>query len=404
MSNRTLWLALAGVAMIGTGSVRAALFAKPKIAVPVHHAPQMSLPGVTRIAVGEVKGSCGRELGDHLTQALVESGKFEVLTRDHLEAVLREANFQFSGVVDSRSAGKLGQILGAAALVFGHVTACDANVATGTRDSLRSSASAGRPRKLFSIRVAPTDSTPVTQTTAYVAGSLQLVELTTAKIYTARAIDGRAERIDAATVSSAGTTSAVLAAAHRAAVGQFLRAFLPWDETVELVVHDDEKWGLKVGAAFVRAGDFAKAAEVFQDAVGRQAGAEGEHKMLGKAYHNLGIALMYSGRAAQGQEALMKSISVHPTEEAQEALRSCRQILATEKQLLVAQVAPPVTLADGPSAATARKCPHCRGAIDADTRFCPGCGKKIEAGVCPKCGRPVSASQKFCPNDGAKLF
>jgi RNA polymerase subunit RPABC4/transcription elongation factor Spt4 len=106
----------------------------------------------------------------------------------------------------------------------------------------------------------------------------------------------------------------------------------------------------------------------------------------------------------------MKSIAVHPTDEAQEALRSCRQILETEQRMRVLEqpapaAASPVAVAGGTSVgASARRCPHCRAGVDAETRFCPSCGKKIEPGLCPKCRRPVGADQKYCPNDGAKLF
>lgn len=46
-------------------------------------------------------------------------------------------------------------------------------------------------------------------------------------------------------------------------------------------------------------------------------------------------------------------------------------------------------------------CPACGKMVDANTKFCPECGKTMQA-TCPACGKPVG-SAKFCPECGARI-
>jgi predicted RNA-binding Zn-ribbon protein involved in translation (DUF1610 family) len=47
------------------------------------------------------------------------------------------------------------------------------------------------------------------------------------------------------------------------------------------------------------------------------------------------------------------------------------------------------------------KCPFCDANISEQSFFCPDCGKKIPR--CPRCGRWYDANTKFCPKDGTKI-
>jgi membrane protease subunit (stomatin/prohibitin family) len=51
------------------------------------------------------------------------------------------------------------------------------------------------------------------------------------------------------------------------------------------------------------------------------------------------------------------------------------------------------------------ECPHCHAQAPAGSRFCPNCGKSLQAEfvACPKCGTANPADAKFCANCGEKL-
>lgn len=96
----------------------------PRFAVHLTHPPEIVLKGVERVAVMDFPGECGDELSQRLLQAIGRSGKFEVIDRSNLEAVLVEQGFQMSASVGGQAAVKIGQMLGPAAMFTGRVTSC----------------------------------------------------------------------------------------------------------------------------------------------------------------------------------------------------------------------------------------------------------------------------------------
>lgn len=52
------------------------------------------------------------------------------------------------------------------------------------------------------------------------------------------------------------------------------------------------------------------------------------------------------------------------------------------------------------------ECSNCHAKLDANAKFCPECGNKIEAkkpAFCTECGEPIKPGSKFCPGCGTKI-
>lgn len=364
----------------------------PRIKVTVNHPPSLALKGTTRIAVADIQGECGLELADRLTAALVESRKFEVLDRTNLQAVLREHNFNFGGMVDTATASKLGEILGTAALVFGRTTRCNvtADVLQG-----RSKGLLGGGKTVITNRVR-----------AYIGASLQIVELSTAKIYSARVYEGKTETsYESSTgVPETPDKDVELSKAYEDIIRQFSKTVLPWTETVELVVYDDDQWNLKVGARHVKLGDFEQAAAVFRKAVDENAGnSAADLKLLSKAYYNLGVAFMYSGRATEALPILNKSLGLRQTGITEDAITTCKKIIELEKEAQVQETRSiEMSASSRPSAGLT--CASCGERLGSGAKFCPKCGRKVDAAVyCAKCGAQAAGGARFCTKCGAPL-
>lgn len=60
---------------------------------------EVNLAAYRKVAVGHIRGPKGGAIADRLTQALLESNRFEVLDREHLAPVLRERRLSASGDV-----------------------------------------------------------------------------------------------------------------------------------------------------------------------------------------------------------------------------------------------------------------------------------------------------------------
>jgi len=64
----------------------------------------------------------GRGIGDLLVNKLVEDGRYSVIERKALDAVLAEQNFSNSNRADSTSAAQIGKVLGVDAIIIGSIT------------------------------------------------------------------------------------------------------------------------------------------------------------------------------------------------------------------------------------------------------------------------------------------
>lgn len=64
----------------------------------------------------------GEAAQDMFITELVKSGKFTVIERERLDAILREKNLSLSGDIDPRTAIQAGKLLGVEYLLFGNVT------------------------------------------------------------------------------------------------------------------------------------------------------------------------------------------------------------------------------------------------------------------------------------------
>ena len=63
-----------------------------------------------------------RGIGDLLTNKLVQNGRYSVIERSRIDAVLREQNFGATGRVDASTAAEIGRILGVEYVILGSIT------------------------------------------------------------------------------------------------------------------------------------------------------------------------------------------------------------------------------------------------------------------------------------------
>lgn len=313
--------------VVGVGASSAQFWDRltnPQFTVPITHPPQLVLKGVTRIAINEITGQCGTELGDKLGEVIAASQKFELLDRANLQSIFDEKKFHFSGSVDSATASRLGQMIGAAAMIFGNVSRCS----TSTGPRLRS----GEPYKdnkgIYHQKF-------VRKTKATLIASLQIVDLTSGKIYTKRSYDGSLER---ATEAIDGDPepydeNQVLTDAYAALLSQFCRVIMPWTETVKLTVYDDDKYGLKLSSKQMKAAQFAEAAQTVKNAIDAGGGDnQADKKLLSKAYYNLGIAMMYSGTPEEAAPMLQKSLALRSADITNEAITACNKMISLKRE------------------------------------------------------------------------
>ena len=128
--------------------------------------------------------------------------------------------------------------------------------------------------------------------------------------------------------------------------------------------------------------------------------AAGELEKIGAFYYE---RFTVSGEAAPEVLEFCQAAKAH-YDAAAEAQAEIDRIKA-ENEAEKAAAAVPVAAAAAPAGIT---CPSCGAANAPDTKFCCGCGTKLEApapagAACPACGAANAPGTKFCCECGAKL-
>jgi curli biogenesis system outer membrane secretion channel CsgG len=120
-------------------------------------------------------GGVGSDLAGMLTNELAGTGKFKMVERDKLDAVLDEQDLADSGRVSKKSGAKIGKLTGAQYLVVATLTAFESDVkGTGGGLSFRGISVGGKKED------------------AYMAVDLRVIDTTTGEIEFTRTIEARA--------------------------------------------------------------------------------------------------------------------------------------------------------------------------------------------------------------------
>jgi hypothetical protein len=303
----------------------------PRFEVPITHSPDVVLRGVTKVSVLEFGGhrQCGLELSERLAIAIRESGKFELIDRSNISAILQEQGLQSSGAFNQAQAIKLGELVGPAAIFSGKVTRCSVE-----NSPLLNGGQYKDSRGFEHTKY-------VRRTTAHITASVSLIDLTTGKVYAGNLLDVSQpienEAFDAS--PEAPSADAALTRMYQQAVWEVKKMILPWHESVKLTVYDDRKCGLAKSAAQLKRGDFTGAAEGLREALRRSCDAPNDKKLLAKAHYNLGIALAYSSQPDSGLKELQTSADLRDSDIANKAIQAVRVMVALDQKRRTKEVA-----------------------------------------------------------------
>lgn len=291
-----------------------------EVAVRLEHPPALRMT-VNRVAFGAAEGQCADELVDALIATFVNQG-VEVIDRLHLQALLAEHEFSVSGLVDRASVAELGKILGPTALIFVNSRRCttEQQRLTDQRNILL----VGK-TLVFTSR-----------TTAYFKGSVQVIDLGTARIHSARAIDEQVKLENQARGGQPEFPSTYEAvdrvlqlAAHR--VHQL---FFPWTEQRTLRFYDADECNLKLAYNLVQAGDYEAALEQSkQNATECDRYRSTKPRLSARARYNLGMAHFLVGDHDTALDELEESLRIRPDETTSAAMAECRRAKQTAEQM-----------------------------------------------------------------------
>jgi curli biogenesis system outer membrane secretion channel CsgG len=152
-------------------------------------------------------GGAGRDLADMLTNELQATGKFKLVEREKLAAVLDEQDLADSGRIKKGTGAKVGKLTGAQYIVTGSLSAYEENVSgTGGGLSFRGISVGGK------------------KESAYLAVDLRVIDTTTGEVEFVRTVEGRSSGGGVAVGVYRGGFGGNLAKQEKTPAGKAIRA------------------------------------------------------------------------------------------------------------------------------------------------------------------------------------
>ena len=301
------------------------------VRVPVMKPAEINMAPYQSVAVGEMTGSGNRPMTSALEEALVNTSRFTVVDRQHMEQVMRELRLSSTDLADPAAAAKLGKVVTAGALIFGDV-----------QNSYREQPDSSRYQD--DKKVWHTWNTLKGE--VYTRATFKIVDVSTGRLIVARtyeerredtnrALDRRPEAID---------RMALETAARRAVLERFMKAIVPHQEFMYANFQKDgDIPQLEGGIGWAERGDWKKAQSTFNDAV--QA-AEKNVKLkggqVGKCYWNLGLAYEYAGDYDKAEAMVNKAYSLSNDKDMLGEIDNIHRLQADAKRLLEQTASPEI--------------------------------------------------------------
>ncbi len=266
---------------------------------------EVNLKGYSKIAVGDIVNSHGRvnshslAVADEITGQLVQSGRFDVVDRQHLRSILKEQTLAASGLLDEGSAPQLGRLLGVSVLIFGRV-ATDKYTEQVSKDEPYKDKK-GRVHQRFR-RKGSYD----------LKVNLKIIDVQTSRIILARTLVAQKSSQTSARDQKAAPIDrqSLFQNCVREIGRKFIRLVAPYKQTVKASFEtDDQLPEVDQAVALFESGEWTDGLHLLEKAT-RKSGLK--TKVKAKAYYNLGLAQTYHGNFKQAVMNLKKALELNP--------------------------------------------------------------------------------------------
>ncbi|MBN2000810.1 tetratricopeptide repeat protein, partial [candidate division KSB1 bacterium] len=255
-----------------------------------------------------IKGTGAQDFADELTTQLFQSGRYEVVDRQHFSQLLEEHKLSMTGLVDETTSAQVGKFLGSAAMIFGRVGQHEYSEEMKTSDYKDKDGKSHRnyARKGY----------------AKVAITLQITDLETGKIIAIKNLDKTVTKDVTSTDTRPAEIDekALLRDARERILTTFMRDIAPYTENERVpLLTDKELPQLKQGIGMAKIGNWDKAIEYFKAAIETAPGNS-------KTYFNLGVAYESTQDFKPALEYLQKAYDIEPKNTYLKEIARCQKL------------------------------------------------------------------------------
>ncbi len=286
-----------------TGSLCFLLFAcsTVRVTVPVTKPAEINMVKYRQVAVDKLSGRDGPQISELLEAALLDSGRFTVVDRQHLGQIMGELRLSASELSDPSKAAQLGRQLPASALIFGNVE----------RSDYREEVLRGEPYTVPDLQGNPHTHVNITRRgTADVRVSFQITDVETGSLLKVKMIEKQngAERSAIDKQPEPLDREALLAQARDAVVRDFMKSIAPYKVSREVAFRKDGDLPQLEGAIHAsERGNWEHALELCNAAIDQGEKGGLKSKVLAKAYFDRGLVEEFMGQFDKAKADVSKA-------------------------------------------------------------------------------------------------
>jgi len=254
------------------------------VRVPVMRPAEINMISYQTVAIGDVRGHGNTQMGNSLEEALLGTGRFQVLDRQHMSSIMRELQLSSSDLADPSKAAKLGKVMTAGALIYGDVDQQYREIPSEDRIKNKDNSITLIYKLRGEMRTRAT---------------FKIVDVATGRLIIAKTYEER--RDDTSTGYNKRPdpidVDALERSARRGVLDRFMHAIVPHQEYMTANFQKDSDIPqLEGGIGWAERGEWKKAQETFSQAISDgQKNPKIKSDQLAKAYWNLGLAYEYAG-------------------------------------------------------------------------------------------------------------
>ena len=306
-------------AFMGVSAVTNAQFfdelANPQVTVKITHPPGLGLK-VNKVAFNPSSGNLSSQAVDALIQDFVNNN-VDVIDRQNLNAILSEHDLNASGYIDKASAVAIGKIIGPSALITVKVLRGEIK-----NENLKGSEKKYNAQTKQNYLV----NYFIAKATFFLKISIQTVDLTTGRIFSAQMLDYSPSRENKSYegIPQAPSEFELQELALNWFTKDVHKMFFTWTEPTTLYFFDDKEGGLKDAFKALKGGNNELAYKLSMQNLESCKQMPGiKPKILAHAYYNAGMSYMINNEYDKAIDNFQEAQRLRPGDIVKNAIADC---------------------------------------------------------------------------------
>lgn len=300
------------------------------VRVPVMRPAEINLRGKNEIVIGYIRGRESPRITGRLKQAVADAGRFKLVSREHMDEVMRELRLSASDLADADSQRKLGKLMTGSILIGGGVESFEYNENQGYNQTTCT--------KTVNKKTVEYPCTKRTRTgKAEVAVAFDTIDIATGENLKPKRLQCTRTRATEATDGTPPSIDgdALLEDCANEIVTKYLRAIAPWQDYVNAPFKKDgDAPALEIGISFAARGEWSDAIAKFQEAIDfLRSKPDVDAETVAKAHWNLGLAYEYTFQFDKASEEVKRAFEMTQDAAMLRELDNIKRLRAEQEKL-----------------------------------------------------------------------